>query len=176
MKENENSRSFVQNLIKTLDLVPLGQEGGLFYESYRSEEAIPIEALPDRYGGERRHSTAIYYMLAAGEVSRLHRLKSDEIFHFYMGSSVTFLLLFEDGSSRVARLGTNFDRGERPQLVVPKGVWQGAFLEDTEGFALMGTTVAPGFEFDDYEHGNPDRLAEKYPDRAEIIRKLGGNG
>ncbi len=168
----EKDDSFAQKLIETLDLVPLEVEGGLFHETYRSTETIPNEALPERYRGERCHCTAIYYLLTPGKVSRLHRLASDEIFHFYLGRSITFLLLFEDGRSQRVRLGTDFERGERPQLIVPRGVWQGAYLEEDEGFALMGTTVAPGFEYIDFEVGNADELATIYPDRAEIIRKL----
>jgi predicted cupin superfamily sugar epimerase len=159
-------------IIEMLNLKPLPTEGGLFAEMYRSDEMIPGDALPPRYSSERCFATAIYYMLPPGSFSAMHRLKSDEIFHFYLGDPVTMLLLYPDGSSDVITLGKDIAKGERVQVVVPRGVWQGMFLNDGGEFALMGTTVSPGFEYEDFELGKRDELVKRYPDRQEMIAGL----
>ncbi len=102
----------------------------------------------------------------------LHRLKSDEIFHFYLGDPVTMLRLHPDGHAETITLGQRIDAGERPQVVVPAGVWQGSFINDGARFALMGCTVAPGFDFDDFELGTRAELTRRYPDQAELIERL----
>ncbi|NQT19987.1 MAG: cupin domain-containing protein, partial [Planctomycetes bacterium] len=129
-------------------------------------------ALPPEYGAARSLSAAIYYMLVPGSASMLHRLKSDEIFHFYLGDPVTMLQLHPDGHAETITLGQRIAAGERPQVVVPSGVWQGSFLNDGGRFALMGCTVAPGFDFDDFELGVRGELAGRYPDQAELIERL----
>lgn len=159
-------------LIALLHLEPLRIEGGYFIETYRSGETVPRAALADRYSGPRPISTAIYYLLTPGTFSELHRVSSDEIFHFYLGDPVEMLELFPDGSGRRSVLGSDIPGGQRPQHVVPAGVWQGTRLIDGGSVALMGTTVAPGFSYDDYLSGDRDDLAGRYPIFKDMIGKL----
>ena len=147
-------------------------EGGYYIETYKSTESIPSEALDSRYPGARATGTAIYYLLEPGTFSELHRLKSDEIFHFYLGDPVEQLQLWPDGSSRLVIIGSNLSHGHTPQLVVPKNVWQGARLVSGGSFALLGCTVAPAFEFEDYESGTRESLIRQYPSRQELISSL----
>jgi len=144
-------------------------EGGFYFESARSEESIEAGSLPSRYDGPRSLHTAIYYLLTSGSVSTMHRVRSDEVFHFYLGDPVEMLQLFPDGSHKVHMIGTDLAAGQRPQLVVAHGVWQGCRLVSGGDFALMGTTVAPGFEFSDYEQGNREELVRLYPECRELI-------
>ena len=161
-----------EQIIRILGLEPLPQEGGLYRETYRSDGTIPREALPECYDGDRCYGTAIYYLLTAGVCSRLHRLRSDEIFHFHLGDPVEMLQLHPDGTSRVVLIGTDLAAGQRPQVVVPAGTWQGAVLREGGEFALLSVTVAPGFEFADYEPADAEALIARYGDRAEWIRRL----
>ena len=108
---------------------PLPNEGGFYVETYRAKEKIPKAALPDRSARDRNFSTAILYLLTPDTLSRLHRLKSDEIFHFYLGDPVTMLQLHPDGSTEVIDLGQDILNGQRIQVTVPKNTWQGAFLK-----------------------------------------------
>ncbi len=126
-------------------------EGGYYREIYRSDEKIVKDALPLRYEGDRNFSTSIYYLIRRGEVSKLHRLKSDEIYHFYMGASVEILMIYPDEKVEKRVLGLNLEKGEEPQIIIPKMVWQGLRIIGDDDFALMGTIVSPGFEFDDFE-------------------------
>ena len=160
-------------LINLLGLTP-HPEGGFYRETYRSAETIPGDVLPERYTGDRAHATAIYYLLTDEGCSRFHRVASDEAFHFYDGDPVEQIHLFPDGRSAVVTIGRDFAAGQQPLVVVPRGVWQGARLSAGGEWALLGTTVAPGFDFDDYEHGDADMLAASWPAQAEMIRSLGG--
>ncbi len=159
-------------VIATLGLRPHPKEGGFFRETYRSEEAIAGAALPPRYDGPRAFSTAIYYLLTPEACSPLHRLRSDEVFHFYLGDPVVMLQLWPEGEGEVVILGPRIDQGQRVQVVVPRGVWQGCCLAEGGRFALLGTTVAPGFEYRDYEPGAREELLRQYPQFAELIYKL----
>jgi len=158
-------------LIALLDLKP-HPEGGYYTETYRSSETISEEALPSRYKGRRCFGTAIYYLLTAQTFSAMHRVRSDEIFHFYSGDPVEMLQLSPDGSGRVAILGSDVLNGMQPQVVVDRGVWQGARLLEGGKFALLGTTVSPGFEFTDYESGHREELVKSYPQFRELIIAL----
>jgi uncharacterized protein len=159
-------------LIRRLGLTPHPKEGGYFRETYRALDAWPAAALPARYRQERRASTAIYYLLTPTTFSALHRLRSDEIFHFYLGSPVRMLQLLPDGSGRTVVLGPELLAGQHPQLVVPHGIWQGSLLEAGGEFALLGCTVAPGFEYADYETGDRQTLLAQYPAFADTITRL----
>lgn len=155
-------------IIACLGLRPLPIEGGYYRETYRADESLPASALP-RYPGARALSTGIYYLLTPDTFSALHRLRSDELYHFYLGDPVELLLLFPDGRGERRRLGSDLRAGERPQLVVPAGAWQGSRLAPGGRVALLGTTVAPGFELADFEAGSRSLLLAAYPDfRAEI--------
>ena len=142
---------------------PLPGEGGYYVETYRSGA---------KTGGGKNLATAILYLITPEACSKLHRLSSDEIWHFYLGDAVTMLELHPDGSSEVVALGRDITNGQRLQVVVPAGTWQGCFLNEGGKFALMGCTVAPGFEFEDFEPGEREKLLEKYPDRQELVLKL----
>jgi uncharacterized protein len=152
-----------REIISRLGLQPHPEEGGFFRETYRSKETVPGEALHSRYGGARSLGTAIYYLLTPETFSSLHRLQSDEVFHFYLGDPVEMLHLHPDGTGKTVLLGPDLLAGMEPQVLVPRGVWQGARLAKGGRFALMGTTVAPGFDYDDYEHGNRGDLVAAYP-------------
>jgi predicted cupin superfamily sugar epimerase len=158
-------------LIAVLNLKPLPHEGGYYRETYRSTDIMPAGALP-RYVHDKAVQTAIYYLLTPETFSALHRLPTDEIYHFYLGSPVRMLQLWPDGSSRTELLGNNLLAGESPQVVVPRGVWQGSCLIPGGGLALLGCTVAPAFDFADYEGGNRVTLSAQYPAHAEAIRQL----
>jgi predicted cupin superfamily sugar epimerase len=165
-----------QEIIELLQLTPHPEEGGFFAETYRADEDAPLSALPARYSGPRSFGTAIYYLLTPGTFSALHRLKSDEIFHFYAGGPVRMLQLGPDrGREPGARelvIGPDLRAGQRPQVVVPRGVWQGSLLEPGAEFALLGCTVAPGFDYADYEHGQRDALLREWPEHAALITRL----
>ncbi|MCI0603086.1 cupin domain-containing protein [bacterium] len=155
------------DLIRILKLQPHPKENGFYMETYRNDE---IASVPLRYNGPRSFSTAIYFLLKAGGFSEMHRLQSDEIFHFYRGAPAEMLLLKSDGQTEVIRIGNRVELGEMPQVVVPRGCWQG--MLSTGDFTLLGTTVAPGFEYSDYESGNRAELISKYPAFAGLIRRL----
>ncbi len=161
-----------EQLIALLHLKPHPEEGGHFAETYRSDESIPGKALPPRYRGARSFTTAIYYLLTAASFSAMHRLQTDEIFHFYLGDPVEMLQLLPDGSGRIVLIGTDIEGGMEPQVLVPKGVWQGSRLLSGGHFALLGTTVSPGFEFSDYETGERDLLVRSYPGFRNQILSL----
>ena len=103
-------------------------------------------------------------------------MRSDEIFHFYLGDAVEMLQLDAQGAGRIVRLGTDLASGERPQVIVPRGIWQGATLAAGGRFALLGTTVAPGFEYEDYEMPDAERLRAAYPAWEEWITRLAADG
>ncbi|MFB3896728.1 MAG: cupin domain-containing protein [bacterium] len=161
-----------EEIIKILNLKPHPAEGGYFAETYRAKEIIPKSGLPGRYDHNRVMSTAIYFMITADTYSAMHRLKSDEVFHFYFGDPVEMLNLCPDDSGRVITIGNDLMNGMQPQVVVPNGVWQGARLHQGGKFALLGTTVAPGFEYPDFELGNRDKLIKQYPQYRELIISL----
>lgn len=159
-----------QEVIDILNLVPHPEEGGHFIETHRSDEMM--DGAPLRYEGERCHGTAIYYMLTPETYSHMHRLKSDEIFHFYLGDPCEMTQLHPDGSGELVILGQDLATGQRPQVIVPRHSWQGMRLLPGGSFGLLGCTVAPGFEFEDYDHGSREELVAQYPDFAEQIIRL----
>ena len=163
-----------QELIVALNLKPHPIEGGFFKETYRSTGLIPGEALPSDYAGQsaRSFGTAIYYLLTAETFSEMHRLPTEEVFHFYLGGPVRMLQLAPDGTSREMVIGSDVLAGQHPQVVVPAGVWQGSYVEPGAEFALLGATMAPGFDYADYEEGRYSSLAALYPARADLIRRL----
>ncbi len=159
-------------LIALLNLQPHPREGGFFRETYRAADQLPAAALPPHYGSPRSAGTAIYYLLTPNTCSALHRLGSDEIFHFYLGSPVRMLQLYPDGQGKEIILGPNLPGCQQVQVVVPRGVWQGSVLEPGGDFALLGCTVAPGFEYADYESASRADLLARYPDFKELITRL----
>jgi len=144
-------------------------EGGWFKEIYRSDEIIPKSALPERYGSGRNFSTSIYYLLEKMDKSNFHRIKSDELWHFYSGSSSIEILLIIEGEIQKLLLGPDFKTGESFQLVIPRNTWFAAHLSNKEGFALTGCTVAPGFDFEDFELADRDVLLNEFPHLKSTI-------
>jgi predicted cupin superfamily sugar epimerase len=161
-----------ESLKRTLRLVPLSIEGGYFSETYRSTEVLPADSLAGGYSGARSACTAIYYLLEQGAFSEMHRVKSDEIFHFYLGDPVEMLQLWPDGSHRLVTIGTDIERGIRPQVIVPRSVWQGTRLLPGGKVALLGCTVSPGFEYEDYESGVRSDLLSQYPAVEDLIVQI----
>lgn len=158
---------------RILNLEPHPREGGWYVRTYESGDRVDVSQFSDsRYPGPRRTSTAIYYLLEPGTFSEMHCLTSDEIFHHYMGGAVEMLQLLPDGRSERVLIGSNLAAGERPQVVVPRGVWQGSHLLKEGGWALLGCTVSPGFEFEDYESSSRAGLMARWPREAELIAKL----
>jgi len=161
-----------EEIIKLFGMKPLKKEGGFYVETYRAKDKISQAHLPDGLPGERNLATAILYLLTPETLSRLHRLRSDEIYHFCLGDAVTMLQLRPDGSSEVVELGRDVKKGQSLQVAVPANSRQGASLKQGGSFALMGATVVPGFEFDDFELAETDKLLQQYPDRCDLILKL----
>lgn len=146
-----------KQIIELLNLKPLEFEGGYFRETYRSKKPS---------------ATAIYYLLTPDTFSALHELPKDEIYHFYLGDPVEMLLLYPDGKGEMVTLGTDLNKNQRPQQIVRAGAWQGSRLKPGGKFALMGTTMAPGFKRSDFELGNRARLVKQYPKYRDLIIKL----
>jgi len=161
-----------EQIIKRFKMQPLRQEGGYYIETYRATEQLKKEILPPGFSGDRNLSSVILYLLTAKTVSVMHRLKCDEMFHFYMGNPVTMLQLHPDGSYEIVTLGHDIFNEQNVQVLVPKGVWQGAFIQPGGKFSLMGCSVAPGFDEADFEIGDRETLLAKYPDMRDIIMRL----
>ena len=161
-------------MIELLGLRPLPVEGGHFLQTWCADETIASAALPARYGRAKPLGTAIYYLLTddPGSFSALHRLPTEEVYHFYLGDPVELLMLHPDGRGEPVVLGHELLNGQRVQHVVPRGVWQGSRLVEGGRFALMGTTMAPGYDDQDYTGGVRDELAARYPAQADRIRRL----
>jgi len=147
-------------------------EGGYFRRTYEARERIAREHLPERFGGPRLFATAIHYLLPGHEVSRFHRLKADEIWHFYAGSALTLYVIDDSGTLLRWKLGADPERGERFQISILGGCWFGAIVDDPASFSLLGCTVAPGFEYEDFELGDRESLLAAYPEHHWIIEKL----
>ncbi len=143
------------DLKRLLGLEPLPVEGGWWAETHRS-----------------RWSTAIYYMLTPETFSAMHRLASDEVYHFYLGDPVDMLLLGPGGGGERVTLGADLQAGQRPQVVVPAGTWQGSRLTDGGRLALLGTTMAPGFEAETLEMAQRDALCRDFPGHRDLVEKL----
>jgi uncharacterized protein len=157
--------------INNLHLQP-HPEGGYFRETYRSGEGVAAGALPKRFGGERSFSTAIYYLLQNGERSVFHKIKSDECWHFYEGGTLLVHVLENDGNYHCARLGKEIAAGETFQYVVPANTWFAAEPAPGISFCLAGCTVAPGFDFADFEIADKKSLLVSFPHQNVIINRL----
>ena len=147
-------------------------EGGFYRETYRAEGLIPRSALPARFHGDRSFSTSIYFLLPGGKISALHRIAADEGWHFYTGCPLSVSMISPEGRLSSILLGSAPEKGQVFQAMVPHGYWFGAEPEDPSGFSLVGCTVAPGFDFADFEMGSRDKLVEEFPSHAAIIKRL----
>jgi hypothetical protein len=157
--------------IEKLDLVK-HPEGGYFKEVYRSDEIIPKSALNARYGTSRRIATSIYFLLKGNQFSTFHRIQSDETWHFYVGSALELYVLNEDGSFVKHLLGRNIEDNEQLQVTITRNHWFGARVREKSGFALVGCTVAPGFDFEDFELAGREKLLRQYPQHESLILAL----
>jgi uncharacterized protein len=147
-------------------------EGGYYRQTYRAELTIDQAALPEGFPGARAASTAIYFLLKSGDFSAMHRLRSDELWHFYAGGALVVSVIDEGGRYSELLLGSGADAGEIFQAVVKAGNWFGARVQDASTFALVGCTVAPGFDFADFEMGKREELIRKFPRHRRVIERL----
>lgn len=157
--------------VEKLQLLP-HPEGGFFRETYRSELSIAREALPAAFPGPRSVSTAIYFLLDGEDFSAFHRLRSDELWHFYAGSVLAAHVIDPIGRHSEIQLGPDADAGQTPQAVVKAGCWFASQVRDRQSFALVGCTVAPGFDFEDFEIGKRKDLTKTFPQHHELIQRF----
>jgi len=160
-----------QQLIQQYNLLP-HPEGGWYKQTYKSAEYISTAALPERFGGDRPFSTAIYFLLGKGNYSAFHRIKSDECWHFYLGDPLEILILHQTGELTTVILGNEMDKGQLFQYVVPAGCWFASRPAPESQYCFVGCTVAPGFDFTDFEMANGEQLIIEYPQHSTLIREL----
>lgn len=157
-----------ENLISLLSLIP-HPEGGHFRETYRSQNRVTR----DTDAANRSASTAIYYLLRGRERSTWHRIQSDEMWHFYDGSPIRIYVLQPNGGLSILRLGNPLrHEGANFQAMVPAGHWFAAECEESESYSLVGCTVAPGFEFEEFEIAGRGFLKQHWPEHSELIERL----
>ncbi len=158
-----------EHIITMLALMPLPEEGGYYRQTYQGDLIGGMSP-----GGPRAIATTIYYLVTGDDFSAMHRLPADEIFHHYLGDPAEQLHLLPDGSGRIVRLGPDLLSGERPQVIAPGGCWQGTrvIAGGRHGYALLGTSMAPGFRFADYEGGRRADLVASYPAFRAMIEEL----
>lgn len=161
----------IDKIIKELDLKP-HPEGGYFKETYRSVGEINIDSLDAKYNGSRNYSTCIYFLLTSDKFSSFHRIKQDEIWHFYDGSPIRLHIISEAGEYSYHLIGRDFSKGEVPQFIVPGGCWFAAEVINKNDYSLVGCTVSPGFSFEDFELKNRKELVSLYPNLEEVISRL----
>ena len=146
-------------------------EGGFYKETYRSPEHISIQGLPARFFSARSFSTAIYFLLRSEDRSLFHRIKSDELWHYHAGGSLT-LFVIDNGKLVEHKLGAEPEKGESLQVAIPANCWFGAMVNETDSYVLAGCTVAPGFDFADFELADRSSLLAEYPNMRDVIEKL----
>ncbi len=157
-------------MIRALDLEPLPEEGGFYRETFRDALMLDVKPAGRRLPLRRCAGTSILYLITRDSFSALHRVWQTEVFHYYKGDAAEFFLLDESGDGAVAVLGNEIEQGQQPQLAVPGGHWQGARLQGDEfGWSLMGATVAPGFEFEDFQLADRAELLASHPRFSERI-------
>jgi len=166
-----NPTNQAHDLIELLEL-KRHPEGGWYREIYRSDEILGLASLPERFDMPHNLATSIYYLLESGDLSAFHRIRSDETWHFYLGSPVKLYTLHDDGTLQKVVLGDNPGSGHVFQYTVPHGIWFGAEVTVPGSFALMGCTVSPGFGFGDMEFARFSELQQKYSCYATLIRRL----
>jgi uncharacterized protein len=167
-------KDMIAYLMNRFHLEELPVEGGVFYRGYLSDESIPAGYLPERYHQDHPYGSGIYYLLTpdANSFSAMHVLPTDEVYHFYLGDPVEMLQLYPDGSSKRIILGQDLMIGQEVQIVAPRDVWQGSHLLPGGRFALLGTTMAPGYIDEDFVLGYRAELISRWPSQADLIRTL----
>jgi uncharacterized protein len=156
--------------IKNLSLTQ-HPEGGYYRETYRSTEQLTAAALPNRFRGNRNHSTTIYFLLPSNSRSLFHRIKSDELWYYHSGSSLTIYVL-DGGGVKRHRLGPDVENGESLQAIIPANTWFGALVNEKDSYTLSSCSVSPGFDFHDFELANRASLLNEFPNEIEIIDRL----
>lgn len=169
--KNMDLQQRLAELINGLQLEP-HPEGGFFKRVHYCPEQIQAEALPSRYEGSRQLYSSIYYLLGPGDFSAFHRLKSDEIWHFFEGESLAVHLISPDGNYTLKHLGKNLAKGEHFQFVIPHGTWFAAEANISTDYALIGCTVVPAFEYHDFELASAVELEKLFPQHAKLINRL----
>jgi predicted cupin superfamily sugar epimerase len=164
----------VQEIIEKLQLLP-HPEGGYYRETYRSAGTVPKEILGDSYSGDRNYATGIYFLITGGNFSAFHKIRQDEMWHFYDGTAMNLHMISSEGNYTTVKIGNNLAEGEIPQFTVQGGCWFASEVAADDGFSLMGCTVAPGFDFDDFELPSRSELIKLFPQHKEIITKLTRN-
>lgn len=157
--------------IQKLELEP-HPEGGYYRQTYKADLVLTKECLAPNFTGPRAASTAIYFMVEAKSFSAFHRLRSDELWHFYAGEALLVHVIEADGRYFTIHLGRDLEAGEVLQAVVKAGCWFASEVKDGKSFALVGCTVAPGFNFEDFELAEREKLAKSYPQHRELIYNL----
>tara|TARA_B100000683_G_C12418734_1_gene526887 strand:- start:34 stop:537 length:504 start_codon:yes stop_codon:yes gene_type:complete len=161
----------IKQIIDKLELYP-HPEGGFYREVYRSEGLIKADCLEPDMSDERNYSTCIYYLLSSSDYSAFHRIKQDELWHHYEGSSLRIHILLPDGTYKYRDLGNDLENDQHPMVMVPAKAWFAAEVMNKESYTLCGCTVAPGFDFADFELAESSALKEKYPVYSELIENL----
>lgn len=159
-----------ETFIKELQLQP-HPEGGFYRSTFQSDISVHHEQVSTK-DHNRKLYTSIYFLLRSEDISHLHRLKSDEIWYFHAGSPLTVHIIYPNGTYEGVKLGLNVEKGERPQVIVPKGCIFGSSVEEANTFSLVGCMVSPGFDFADFELFTQQQLLSEYPQHTEIIKKL----
>ena len=157
--------------VEQLQLQP-HPEGGFYSRTYESEEQIPAVALPARFGADRFISTAIYFLLEGTDYSAFHRIKSDELWHFYAGGGLHIYVIHPDGRGEILLLGNDMGNGFRFQQLVKAGCWFASRPANENSFSLVGCTVAPGFDFADFEMAKQEELLKLFPQYQQWIQQL----
>lgn len=163
--------SKAQKFIEKLELQP-HPEGGYFKETYRSRGEINSKHLEENYRGNRNYSTCIYFLLTSDKFSALHKIEQDKIWHFYHGSPIRLHMITTDGIYSCQMIGPDLFNEEVPQFVVPGGCWFAGEVVNKDSFSLIGCTVSPGFDFNDFELKSRNELTELFPDLKDIITRL----
>ncbi|HKB43766.1 MAG TPA: cupin domain-containing protein [Chitinophagaceae bacterium] len=158
-------------MIQEYELQP-HPEGGWYKETYKSSEYIPAHALPERFSGDRIFSTAIYFFLRQNDFSAFHRIKSDECWHFYAGDPLVIYTIKQDGKLDIISLGNDISNGQLFQYIVPANCWFASKPAAGSNWCFVGCTVAPGFDFADFELADASTLSGIYPDHKSIILQL----
>ena len=156
--------------IKNLDLLP-HPEGGYYKETYRSELSINLESIEENRQGSRSLCTGIYFLLDKGNFSAFHRIKSDELWHFYAGDPITIHMIDQQGNYSAQDVGNNIDDGQVLQYLVPANTWFASEIKDDRSYALVGCTVSYGFDFNDFEMANKS-LIEEFAEHSEVLSRL----
>jgi predicted cupin superfamily sugar epimerase len=162
----------LKTVVEKLQLIPHPVEGGYFREVYRAAEGTLHAALPMRFDGDRSFATSIYYVIPPGQISSLHLMLADETWHFYIGSPINLVEIAADGTVTETVLGSDIAAGQVPQHTVMHDRWLGAWNLNDDEYSLVGCTVAPGMELDDYQHGERKDLLKLFPQHRDLIMKL----